>query len=1729
MIKNKQTRKTIAIFFLLNFLSAVFPYNELYAQTTGPNAPEAASFEPVDATDMVNLLTGGFSYVLPVLNVPSPEGGYPLALSYHAGIGMDQEASWVGLGWNLNPGAINRNVNGMPDDAFYTKNSEYFYSSEESITEYQASLGYSGYGFSVATGVSWGSNRSLGGFVSAGIGIELGGYTLGVGASAGNGGVGVNAGLSTPSGLSFGVSASTNGGVSGSVGYASENGTGFDISTSGSFGVSLGFGEKSSGNISTVGIDFSSSGVGVTVRSTDYKENGKGEDGKMTYKATGSTGTGMNTVMAFNNTVKMGDYTTSTSSLVIPITIPTPIGIFSFSFGKQTFKYSLNKFEENYMTGPVNYNRIGGYLVSVRSDEKVVINCNYCTPGGSYVWSNVGSLPYSYTQMELDKLVNGKVYKLTRLNRRTSMDINELAVSSTGFSNNRDVFSASPNFPNYDKYNVQAQGLSGAIAPTVFENGALYGFSEKTSSDNKNLSYVINDENNVPAKFRFNKKVEFNFKNEISTYLSTPKPSLDLSVFSNTLNTNGFTTGVSKRKTANFIQYYTHNEIVKDKDRVRSEGYLDPVGYTRPFIPNSNFYEAAQFFSSLYGKIPSESIGAFKITGIDGKTYHYAIPVYNHDIIQRTYGTMKYQDGRTGIKPESEAYFEKKQLEPYATHWLLTTVTGPDFVDTNNNGVADKEDYGYWVNFEYGKYSNAYVWSAPYGKELIENEKDPNIKTWIKGRKEIYYLDKVLTRTHTAYFVKSERKDAKSKEFNYKTSIGKYNNAGNLSGMDYESNYIIPEQKLLKLDKIILTKNKKPDGTLDLSFTKQRGGKKELDIEYKKPGNMYYNGLVKVSKLYFDDKSSVVDTSDDFTLLKDRIVKVVELDNNHYDLAIGTPNSEGGGRLTLKGVKFKGKLDSNTIPPYSFSYINPYYNFNIDDKDHFGYYSKDNSIWSLNEITTPQGSKIKVDYESHKIKSAINSKITLSKSDKEYKIYGDYDGSNSNAGAQPRAFIVETTKDIGIKIGSKLNISYHYSCFIEEDPQGCSGYCGHDEYACIYNGEGVVTQKLADNKYFVLPDNANWECDTDRGGSSNPTQWRCDYSNVHLSAEYILKDPITEGGIRVKRVSTVSESGKYYNMNYNYGENGNGVGHVTYLPYAPELAKELPYSSELPPPIPMYEYVSTTTSTGNNSTENNIYGIKTDYRFNVLKSKEEGKAKFGNFYELTSNQTNGTSSSTTQLHDFTIKDNLSAIGQLLSVKSYSEEGQILSSIENEYYSPGETPDKLGETKESYQTYKKITEGSSSKNLGVSSSRITYPNLIKSSTELKGGYSYTSEFNDLDEITGQAREVYSYSSTGLKYKNRSEQAYLKYPKMGSKVDDITNKNMLSQSAVTYNYIYKNNDWKPIGIGITTWKNSWNYKFNNNSIVSTNDVWRKHKTFVWKGELNEDGTYKNFVDNFDWSINANQNSSWAETTHVTKYNQFSQVIEIKDINNNYISTKYGDNYTKVIATANANYDEMYYCGAEDRDYAKIPIFGGAAHVLGEGDFFDGGVKATGHKKVTNKKDAHTGTGIVEVAQEVKAFEVIVPARSERNSTLKQQFKISVWVKKGQEANLKINVGNSEDSFNNSEDIQAGNWVLKQGYITIPSIETTVSIESTNGTVQLDDFRLHPIASNMTSYVYNEWDELSFITNPNGLSKCYVYDEAGRIKETWVEVITNTLSGIDGGFVKVSINSYNYKKNQ
>lgn len=99
----------VLVFALLN--QAFFPAIS-YALTSGPTQPEASSFTPAGHSDMVDIFSGDFQYNIPLMDV----GGYPLNIAYSAGVGMDEEASWVGLGWNLNPGLINRQMRGIPDD-----------------------------------------------------------------------------------------------------------------------------------------------------------------------------------------------------------------------------------------------------------------------------------------------------------------------------------------------------------------------------------------------------------------------------------------------------------------------------------------------------------------------------------------------------------------------------------------------------------------------------------------------------------------------------------------------------------------------------------------------------------------------------------------------------------------------------------------------------------------------------------------------------------------------------------------------------------------------------------------------------------------------------------------------------------------------------------------------------------------------------------------------------------------------------------------------------------------------------------------------------------------------------------------------------------------------------------------------------------------------------------------------------------------------------------------------------------------------------------------------------------------------------------------------------------------------------------------------------------------------------------------------------------------------------
>ena len=111
----------------------------------------------------VNTSTGQLSGSIPLITIPGLDGeGYQMSLNY-APPTPGSEASWVGYGWSLSPGAIQRNQNGIADDfkgtiiniskkPDYTRMTGRFVTGAEALSAVQGNIG---------TGAVWDSDRGV--------------------------------------------------------------------------------------------------------------------------------------------------------------------------------------------------------------------------------------------------------------------------------------------------------------------------------------------------------------------------------------------------------------------------------------------------------------------------------------------------------------------------------------------------------------------------------------------------------------------------------------------------------------------------------------------------------------------------------------------------------------------------------------------------------------------------------------------------------------------------------------------------------------------------------------------------------------------------------------------------------------------------------------------------------------------------------------------------------------------------------------------------------------------------------------------------------------------------------------------------------------------------------------------------------------------------------------------------------------------------------------------------------------------------------------------------------------------------------------------------------------------------------------------------------------------------------------------------------------------------------
>ncbi len=1662
-IKTKFSHRIIAVFFTLNFIQTLIPYNQLWANNNGPKSPEAAAFESVDATDMVNLLTGDMSYVMPLLTVPSPEGGYPIALSYHGGVAVNQEASWVGLGWTLNPGAINRNLNKIPDDWNQVKTYNVVHDSGGVLTNFRGSVNF-GISGVATTGeyISYSEQRAFNGQNRFNSRLDTGRQEshLGTNISYGTDGVSI--------GIGIGVA---------------------QVSLRQSFIT----GEATVGvNIPGIGVSLNSDGLDVSVAGKSI---------------------GLNT----ENT---GARSLNFSTQSFNISIPAPFVRVDLSYSRARYSF----YERDYTI-------------------------------------NQGTLYLGDTKQVYDD--NNFLQKIDFDNQESFNTINRESELTRG---NYTTLS-------YDDYSVSGQGISGIMNPKILEQG--YAYNKETSVGGYG-NFIVGEYPNELVDY--NKKIDgveenkmhFYLSNEYSSYLNitsdlwdtninNPTDIFDYLTLNNSFNDvlygqDTYNEQTGRMKKGNYIETYTNKELIENPNKI-----LTP----NDFVRNTD-------------EVPEDGIGAFKITSLDGKTYHYSIPVYQREKISRV----------TKVDENIETVFsENQQLEPYATHWLLTGVTGPDYVDVDGDNKLSEGDYGYWVAFEYGKWSNGYTWRTPH-----EGVKEfDRIKSYNWGAKDIYYLDKIKTRTHTALFIKEERRDDYSTPINipngptgtqwfqdvhFRSQVqgkdgnvyvsGVYDairpithmNSTDVIKTSHGTSFHVKEHKSLRLNKIVVLKNENPYSEIQKTHPNEPLVKNLGSLEVIENYQTYVlQGIPQSGQIFRYRRElkgefygNVLDIGDVNAMAPNIInnaIKTIQFNyDENYPLAKNTPNSKSlsKGKLTLKSVQNIGRDGVQTIPPYKFTYYDQNVSFNEDQNDSWGFYKNNPDVWSLKTIQTPTGGLIEVEYEPDTYHKEVAETNRVLREDlkfgfRESSAYGKYleviNIDNPIHRIDFRKFF---------EIGKLAYIDVlHW-----RHPNGNKAHRIGD-----VAGEVNVISVTEDKVVFDLPDfnihptvrrgkscfNEEWvyyktyhklitewhekidekNCEDPRDTSNGTRSRYSFYSNKKL---YNNGDN-EGGGLRVKSIAIINETNEKYKTGYKYNDPNTGKTSGVTL-YAPvEYTKNVDFVTELPAPNVMYEYVRVE----NYSLDDRLTGYN-EYKFKVPKNINYTNRGFelDDLISLTLKQNKDISDINLQLggrvqnvdvnfskHE--LIDNTSAMGSLLYNKTFNAKGQLMYATENVYKSSSDNlQGTLGETYKNTKIH--INNDQQKKYYVNSSNKIRKQNVLKEQRITQGGFTKVSINEKYDILSGVPIEILSESSDGNIYKEKTTPAYhiLEYSGLGSKTDNPLNKNMLTQESISITEVKRGIDvWDKISANITTWSNQWEYVNADGTIENPVDekekIWRKHKDYIWKGTTNADGVYIGYIgedDGFDWSLNVDQsNTKWLNTSTTNKYNHYSSPIETVDVNNNQASRKYGDEDSKIFAVANAGYNEMFYSGAED---------------LISGNQFSGQVKKGGQAAVVTT--AHTGKYALNVPTKNIIF-IVKPKTGKR-------YKASVWVLKNGEnyKTTRLTVDGYRIGYHPKELVFAGDWVQMNFYTDEVMTNQDVYLINISNDGIYDDFRILPLESTMTSYVYNERDELTEVLGANNLATKYEYDKTGRLIKTYQEVIDAPT--FQGGMKLINTYEYTYQSN-
>ncbi|MCU0415793.1 MAG: hypothetical protein MUE33_01290 [Cytophagaceae bacterium] len=936
-IFNRQLAWTLIFVFLFN----AFAPGVSYALTSGPSQPEVQSFEPVSTTEMVDLFTGDFTYNIPLFEVPGPNGGYPVNLHYNAGISMDQEASWVGLGWNINPGAINRQLQGLPDE-YNNSNVNTQLDIEPSNT---VSVG-------ADVSVNLANIEIFGGDVgSDGNAIELT-PSVGIGFALKYNNY---RGLSYEIGPSFGITHQFSSGVSAGLGLNlsidSELGSGFNLNAIASTPY-----EKTVGAVTTRGSHTFYMGIGYDANQGLNQFN-HGYDAKKTellarttYKTNLMYSNTLNKVLVFNTPethysevsnakrAKSGSASLSVASIGYLPMSSSPMEMVYTAVSFKSGLSVLGVFKNLGLTGTFMHQ----YLPSSEQNKNVA-SCGYLYAQNSTTSSS----------LDFNRESDGPVHKNSPVLPIPIATPDIFSMTSHGVST---MFRAFRNdFGIYHDLDSRSTsvGFDGAVEvgpPTHGGVGLKFGYGENTvnkwTDDNRADEWLNFKNHSQDENYYFKTYGELNAKHK-STYESfggenPMRINLDGHILKEELsNGNGlnipFTDG-------------TYRPLFSELNTTSREKRNTPVQYINPNNPSLGMYIInADGSRYTYGKAQNIKSNVESIFSIDGANLNYCTKTI--DVISMNGNKPKYR-GISGASYVDYFYKRTEMSEDYAYSYLITEIKGADYIDADGNGQVNDGDKGYWVKFNYTTPVSDYKWRSPFvGANYIPGKSttlSDDRAQYSYGEKEIYYLESIETNSHIATFTTSNRKDARGAAQEYNSM----NNATILGAASKKlecielKSKLDPSNKLLKvffeysydLCKGVLNNDASIDNysynpSKTIVNNKGKLTLKKVWIEYEK------NKRGKMSPYIFDYKEN--QTSDNPNYI-----------NNNFD---------------------RWGMNRSTVQSTGIDCDNPYMPEGSTNRP---LVDQAVSAWSLKGISLPSGAKISVDYEADDYAYVQNKKAT---------------------------------------------------------------------------------------------------------------------------------------------------------------------------------------------------------------------------------------------------------------------------------------------------------------------------------------------------------------------------------------------------------------------------------------------------------------------------------------------------------------------------------------------------------------------------------------------------------------------------------------------------------------------------------------------------------------------------------------------------------------------------------